>query len=98
MPPKTKPNPFTKATTLKDIKIGAYFFRENQPVHLKNKTTKKTIIGKEKNKTIIEDMETLIFIGIGGGTGSGITRVDKYNKWYSLSNKQVENFSFTNLI
>lgn len=45
----------------------------------------------------LDETQTLIFIGIGGGTGKGETKVDKYNKWYTLSKEQEECFLINQL-
>lgn len=71
------------------------------------KETKK-YMGKDKNGELLfavnhveainlDETQTLIFIGIGGGTGKGQDRVEKYNKWYSLSKEQEQYFSINQL-
>lgn len=45
----------------------------------------------------LDETQTLIFIGIGGGTGKGQDRIERYNKWFTLSKQQEQYFSINQL-
>lgn len=70
-------------TYLKSVKVYAGKNEDKTPLY--KDTTVEAIN--------LDETQTLIFIGTGGGTGKGVERTEKYNKWYSLSKEQEQSFS-----